>query len=215
MPGPRRPGRVAGPVLRWAAWAAALVLAAAACGGVSAGTALDNGSSDQLGLATFRTDTEIGVLFTFLYNHSREPITIDAIRLVGRGVGTVVRPVLTQIAYGKRNASVPQSAYAENPPVTLTTGGCTAQALKPVAGFRLLPGDSIAVWQILLALRPGRYNISSHLITYTQDGTRYQELITQGFHGTVTRHAPLWTTAEDPSERCWRGRSRLLKGVPW
>jgi hypothetical protein len=192
------------------------VLAATACGGsVPAGTALDNSSSEQAGLATFRTGTEVGELDTTLYNRTRAPITIDAIKLTGRGMGTVLRPVLTQIAYGKPHASVPQSAHVENPPVTLTTGGCTVQALRPVAGYRLLPGDAIAVWQIILALRPGRYNIGSHLITYTQDGNRYQELITQGFHGTVTRHAPLWTTAEDPSEGCWRGRSRLLKGIPW
>jgi xanthosine utilization system XapX-like protein len=210
-----RPGRVAGTALRCAA--AALVLAAAACsGGGSVGTALDNGSSDQLGVATIRTGTEIGVLFTLLYNHTHAPITIDAITLVGRGLGTVVRPVLTQIAWGKPGASVPQSGYVENPPVTLTAGGCTAQALRPVAGYRLQPGDDIAVWQIMLALRPGRYNISSHLITYTQDGSRYQELITQGFHGAVTRHAPLLTTADDGSGGgCWRGRSRLLKGIPW
>jgi hypothetical protein len=126
-----------------------------------------------------------------------------------------MRPALTQIAYGKPHASVPQSAYDENPPVTLTAGVCTAQALRPVAGYRPLPGDDIAVWQIMLALRPGRYNIGSHLITYTQDGNRYQELITQGFHGAVTRHAPLLTTAGDNSSGCWRGRSRLLKGIPW
>jgi xanthosine utilization system XapX-like protein len=167
-------------------------------------------------VATIRTGTEIGVLFTLLYNHTHAPITIDAITLVGRGLGTVVRPVLTQIAWGKPGASVPQSGYVENPPVTLTAGGCTAQALRPVAGYRLQPGDDIAVWQIMLALRPGRYNISSHLITYTQDGSRYQELITQGFHGAVTRHAPLLTTADDGSGGgCWRGRSRLLKGIPW
>jgi hypothetical protein len=61
------------------------VLAAAACGGGGpAGTALDNGSSDQAGLAAIRTGTEIGVLDTLLYNNSRAPITIDAITLVGR-----------------------------------------------------------------------------------------------------------------------------------
>jgi hypothetical protein len=205
-----------GTALRCAVAAMALVLAAAACsGGRPAGTALDNGESDQAGLITIRTGTEIGVLDTLLHNNSRAPVTIDAITLVGRGLGTVVRPVLTQIAWGKPHASVPQSAYVENPPVTLTAGGCTAQALRPVAGYRLLPGDNIAVWQIMLALRPGRYNIGSHLITYTQDGNRYQELITQGFHGAVTRHAPLLTTAGDTSSGCWRGRSRLLKGIPW
>jgi hypothetical protein len=46
----------------------------------------------------------------------------------------------------------------------------------------------------------GRYNIDSHLITYTQDGNRYQELITQGFHGAVSRRAPLLTTAGDGSD---------------
>jgi hypothetical protein len=206
---------VPGRPLRWAAAAAALALAAAACGGVSAGTALDNNANDQAGLATIRTGTEIGVLGTLLYNNSHAPVTIDSVKLVGRGLGTVVRAVLTQIAYGKRDGSVPQSAYDEDPPVALETSGCVAQALRPVAGSKLMPGAAIAVWTIVLALRPGRYNLDSHLVTYTQDGSRYQELITQGFHGAVTRHAPLGTTGEDGSGRCWRGRSHLLKGIPW
>jgi hypothetical protein len=202
--------------LRRAALAAALCLAAAACGGQAHGAALGNSYNQQLGLAPIRTGTEIGVLYTLLYNHSHTPLTIDAITLAGKGLGTVVRPARTQIADGGPGSSVPQTVYAENPPLAKTTSGCVTEALRPVTGYRLKPGHYIAVWTIILGTRPGRFNLNNHLITYTQDSHRYQEVITQGFHGTVTRHAPLLTTAGDGSGGCWRhSHSHLLKGVPW
>jgi hypothetical protein len=198
--------------LRWAVAAATVALAATACGGLSGGTALNNNVNQQSGLAPLRPGTQIGILGTLLYNDSRAPVIIDAIKLAGQGLGTVIRPVETQIAAG--NPSVPQSVYAENPPVTDTTGGCVSQVLRPVTGYRLRPGDSIAIWTIILAVRPGRYDISTHLITYTIDGSTYQESITQGFHGTITRDAPVLTTAGDGSDGC-RRHSHLLPGVPW
>ena len=183
---------------------------------MSAGTALDNDGTYQLGLITIRTGTEIGIVAVLLYNHSQAPLTIDAVSLAGHGVGTVVRRVRTEIADGGPRASVPQSAYVENPPVQLTAGGCVAEALRPVAGYRLLPRKIVALWTILIAVRPGRYTIASHLITYTQDGSKYQESIPEGYHGAVARDAPLLTTAGGPEGRCWRSlHSHLLKGIPW
>jgi hypothetical protein len=191
-----------------------LLLAVTACGGDSTGTALDNRTIGQDGLITIRIGTQIGMNAIWLDNFSHTPITIDSVDLVGKGIGTVVRRVGTQVAISGLR-SVPVSAYAETPPVALTRRGCIAQALRPLAGYRLMPGKFVTLWTILLGVRPGRYNISSHVITYTQNGIQYRQSITQGFHGIVTRHAPLVTTAGDGSGQCWRHRSHLLKGVPW
>lgn len=199
---------------RLAAVAAIMVLAATACGGVSTGTALENGSVDQDGLIAIRVGTEIGMNAVWLDNVSHTPITIEAVRLVGPGVGTVLRRVRTEIAVSGRD-SVPVTAYAEDPPVTLTTRGCVVQALRPVTGYRLLPGRFVTLWTILLGLRPGRYHVVSHLVTYVQGGSRFRETITQGYHGAVARHTAPLTTGDDGAGRCWRHTSHLLKGVPW
>jgi len=196
--------------------AATLVLTGTACGGgASPGTALENRGTFEVGLAAIRTGTEIGINGVWLTNVSHSPITIDSVQQVGRRVGIVVRPVETEIAVsGPR--SVPVSAYAENPPVELTTRGCVVQELRPVVGYRLLPGKFVTLWTILLGLRPGHFNVPTHLITYTQDGTRHTESIPEGYHGSVTRDAPLLTTGPEGSGGCWRVRhSHLLKGVPW
>jgi hypothetical protein len=191
-----------------------LLITVVACGGQATGTALANRSVDQDGVITIRVGTEIGFNGVWLDNTSRVPITIDSVKLIGSGAGTVVRQEQTQIAIsGPR--SVPVSVYAENPPVARTTRGCVTQVLRPLVGYRLLPGKFVTLWTILLGIRSGRYNISRHMITYTQNGSRYQQTITQGFHGTVSGHAPLVTTAEDGSGTCWRNLSHLLKGVPW
>ena len=143
------------------------------------------------------------------------PITIDSITLAGEGLGTVVRPVQTQIADGSRHSTVPSSVYAEDPPVTRTTGGCVVQTLRRVSGYRLRPGQIIAVWTIIIGIRPGRFSLNKHVVTYTQNSNRYTEAITQGFHGFVSRHATTLPTAGDNSGACWHHSRHLLKGVPW
>src|ERR1700722_19614900 len=144
--------------VRLTAATALLILATAACSSTAPdGTALANKSVDQDGVITIRVGTETGLNAVWLDNPSRTPITVESVRPIGEGTGTVVRQIQTQIAVsGPR--SVPVSVYAEDPPVARTARGCVAQALRPLAGYQLMPGKFVTLWTVLLSNKPGRYN---------------------------------------------------------
>lgn len=193
--------------------AALLQFAVAACGGVSAGSALDTRDTEQFGLTTIRVGTEIGIDFAILENLAKAPITILSVQPVGKGIGTVVRPVEIKIASGR--VLVLRSAYIEDPPVQYDGNGkCGVQQLSPVNGYVLRRGlyHSADVWTVLLGVRPGRYNITGQVVTYTQGGTRYQQTIMHGYRGRVTRHAPLLRATQDGSRPCLH-LTHLLKGA--
>jgi hypothetical protein len=149
--------------------AVALLLSVAACGGVSAGSALDTGDTEQGGLAAIRTGTEIGIDFAILQNITKAPITILSVQPVGRGIGTVVRPVEIKIASGQ--VLIPRSAYIEDPLVEYYGHGrCGVQQLSPVNGYvlRRCLHHSVNVWTVLVGVRPGRYRVTGQVVTYTQ-----------------------------------------------
>ncbi len=66
-------------------------------------------------------------------------------------------------------------------------------------GFRLAAHSLARVWMVVQAARPGRFAITGHLVRYSQAGTRYQQLIPEGYQGTVRRTAPFIPI-------CWRRR---------
>ena len=199
-------------LLRRGVISAALLVAVAACG-TSAGSALETGDTEQTGLSTIRTGTEIGIDFSFVRNITGAPITLLSAEPVGRGIGTVIRPVEIKIAFGLN--SIPRSGYIEDPPVVnYGRGRCGVQSLGEVHGAVLSPGlhHAVTIWTVLLGIRPGRYNVTAQVITYTQAGTHYQQTIKHGYFGRVTRHAPLLRATQDGSRPCLH-LTHLLKGT--
>jgi hypothetical protein len=192
--------------------AVGLLVIVAACG-TPEGAAIQVGDSEQSGLVTLRTGAELGIDFTFLTNIADHPITIIAIKPVGRGLGTVIRPVETKIAIHKR--SLPRAAYIEDPPVlNYGNGKCGVQRLGRVSGFVLRRGvrHAISTWMVLLGVHPGRYNVHGVIITYVQDGHRVQQMFPHGFAGRVKADAPLLRATEDGSKPCLH-LTHLLKGA--
>jgi hypothetical protein len=191
---------------------AVLLLAVAACG-TSTGSAIETGDTERSGLASIRVGTEIGIDFSFLRNITQAPIVIVAITPVGKGIGTVVRPVEIKIAFAHK--SIPRSAYIEDPPVVnYGNGRCGVQALGRVRGDVLRSGvhRAVTIWTVLLGVRPGRYNVTAQVITYLRGGTRYQQTIMHGYYGRVSSHAPLLRATQDDSRPCLH-LSHLLKGT--
>jgi hypothetical protein len=189
-----------------------LLVILAACG-TPAGSAIQVGDSEEGGLVTFRTGAELGVHFAFLTDIADQPITIIAIKPVGRGLGTVIRPVETKIAIHK--GSIPRSAYIEDPPVlNHGNGKCDVQRLARVNGYVLRRGvrHAISIWMVLLGVHPGRYNIPGVVITYLQDGRRVEQTFMHGFSGRITADAPLLRATEDGSKPCLH-LTHLLKGA--
>jgi hypothetical protein len=200
---------------------AVLVLCAAASCGTSspAGTALAPGYRTIFGLAPLKPGTQLGLLDVYLQNRSRSPIMINSVTGVGRGLGTVIKVVEVKIAPargagGKSVADgVGGGAYATDPPVSWTgPGHCDEERLVRLRGFRLAAGGLARVWIVVQAAEPGRFAISGHLVRYTQAGTLHQQLIPEGYQGSVSRTAPFipidWSEA-----RCLKiTKTRVLPG---
>src|SRR5215467_12163525 len=186
--------------------AALLVCAAASCGTSSpaGGTALVPGYRTISGLAPLRPGTQLGLLVVYLQNRSRSPITINSVRGLGRGLGADSKAVPD---------GVPGGAYQTDPPVFWTgPGACNEERLVRLRGFRLAAGGLARVWIVVQAARPGRFAISGHLVRYTRGGTAYQQLIPEGYRGSVSRTArfiPIdWSEA-----RCLKiTKTRVLPG---
>jgi hypothetical protein len=67
-------------------------------------------------------------------------------------------------------------------------GGCIVETLRPVKGFRLPPDGLVRIWVVFQAIHTGRYKITRHIVSYTQNGVKYQQAPVQGYEGVVTRN---------------------------
>jgi hypothetical protein len=161
------------------------------------------------------TGSQLGLLDVDLVNRSHSPITLESIRGIGRGLGTVIRVVEVKIApaHGNGSTDVPGGAYETDPPVYWAgEGTCAKQTMVPLHGFRLEPGGLARVWIVVQAARPGRFAVTGHIVRYAQDGTPYRQLVPTGYTGSVSRTArflPIyWAQA-----RCVKSmKPRLLHG---
>lgn len=181
----------------------------------ASGTALDAGNGMNYGLAPLKPGEQLGLLDVDLVNRSHVPITLDSVRGIGRGLGTVIVVVEVKVApaHGNGSTDTPGGAYQTDPPVYwISKRTCNKQMMVPLHGFRLAPGGLARVWIVVQAARPGRFAITGHLVRYTQGGTLYQQLIPTGYKGLVGRTAPFipvdWAQA-----RCLKStKTRLLHG---
>jgi hypothetical protein len=183
------------PLRRAAAVGLAASIAAAACtsSAPQSGTSLVRGYGTILGLAPLKPGAELGLLLLAPENRSRSPLTISSVRLVGRGVGTVITVVHVKIAPDEtENNSAPGGAYEVSAPEAWwpPAASCGRQPLVPLHGFRLAPKALARVWIVIRAAEPGKFHVGAHLVRYRQDGISYQQLIPTGYEGSVSRTAP-------------------------
>src|SRR5215813_11119109 len=176
----RRPAR--------AALAALTVLLAVACtgGGIRHGDALRVGIRSGLGLKAFPVGEKLGYLDEILYNRSSSPITLNSVTLPG--AGKMLRTLEIKISPATPGTPpVGGGRYETDPPVTKGRHGCIVETLKPMRGYRLGPHALARIWVVFQAIHTGRYKITRHIVTYTQDGVRYQQSVPQGYVGVVTK----------------------------
>ena len=163
------------------------------------------------------------MLYLPLINRTHAPLVIKSVGFTGRGIGTVIKVVQVNLApagYGGKDPrlifdSDPLSTYGTDPPVERYGPGlkCHRQILRQVKGYRLGYNANARVWVVIRNLRPGRWTITSHVITYTQNGTTYRQAISLQAYGTVARHAVF--TLDPNSEACLRpAGARVLPGWP-
>jgi hypothetical protein len=143
---------------------------------------------------------------------------LQSVSFPGRGVGTVVRIVQTEIGPSIAGKIPPSQitkgvpgAYRTDPPVSWwpPTRTCGKQVLDPVRGYVLPPRGIARVRVVLQAIRPGRYRFG-HVLHYTQSGRQYQEVIQEVVHGHVASHAP-YIPVDSTEKTCLkRTKTRLL-----
>ena len=172
-----------------AALAVFLALAASGCAGsgIPRGHALAVGYSGGMGLSAVRLGDKFGYLDEVLQNASGSPITLTSITF--SGAGKLLRTVQVKIGLIAPGVpGLPGARYETDPPVQKIGHRCIVETLRPVQGFRLPPHGLARIWVVFQAVRTGRYKITEHIVTYTQNGVRYRQDLPQGYEGVVTRN---------------------------
>jgi hypothetical protein len=194
---------------------AVLAALAVCCSGCSSshGTALSGEflAGGTFGVSPLRPGLQLGLLDVLLHNASHTPITLNSITVPGKGVGTVIRVVNIKIApFTPRG--VPGGAFNTYPPVERNSGKCDEDLLRTVHGFRMKPGANANVYVVIQAREPGLYNVTHHVVNYTQNGTTYNESITTGYTGSVARNAR-YIPADPTQTTCLKSTGARL--LPW
>jgi hypothetical protein len=168
----------------------------ASCGSRNpAGTTFFRDYATSIGAKAIRPGFEIGLLYFDINNTSTSTAVINSVAIPGPGIGTVVRPVQIRLAplqagpNDYETNSVAGALYTTNPPVLFEGHACRKQALAPVRGFRMRPGSVARIWIVLRAIRPGKWSISSHVISYTVGKARYRQVEPVRAYGSVADHA--------------------------
>jgi hypothetical protein len=173
-----------------AVFAALTVVLAVACaggGGIRHGDALQVGFPGGMGLKVFPVGEKLGYLDEILDNRSSSPITLSSVTFPG--AGKLLRTL--EVKIGPVAAGTPGvggGRYETDPPVAKGSHGCIVETLKPVKGYRLGPHALARIWVVFQAVHTGRYKITRHIVTYTQDGVLYQQSLPQGYEGVVTKN---------------------------
>jgi hypothetical protein len=165
------------------------------------------------GIAPLRPGLELGTLDVWLHNNGGTPLNIISIRIPGQGIGTVADIVQVRIApFQDAAKAVSGGGYNSDPPVYWAAGHCRVQVFSKVSGFTLEPGANAYVWEVIKAMKPGRYVVTDNIVDYIQDHAYYHTVINTGFTGSVSDDAkpiPL-----DPNEtRCLKPEHSVL--LPW
>jgi hypothetical protein len=141
------------------------------------------GYSQRMGLADVRLGDKFGYLHEVLHNTSRSPITFRPITFPRlRNVLRILQVKIAPLVPGP--PSVDGGRYATDPPVMKSAQGCIVETLRRVKGFRP-PRGWARIWDGVSA---GRYTITRHVVTYTQDGARFRRVLPQGYEGVVTKN---------------------------
>ena len=186
-----------------AAFAGMASLAAFGCAANQSGGLLEKISGVWIGAKPVRPGVELGMLYVPLHNTSKSTLTIQSIELHGPGIGRVVKVVEVKIERG----GAPSSLYTVDPPAIGGGRHCSIDRLLPVRGYRLTPGSYAFIWIVVRAVRPGRWAIPAHVITYTAGGLTYQQSLGLRATGSVATDAKYIPV--DPSEASCVG----VKGV--
>jgi hypothetical protein len=181
------------------------------------GLALDGGftASSSSGFSPLRPGGEMAIMFVELHNRSNTPITVNDVVPYGKrlGRGTVIDIPEIAMAPALSNAnSVGAGGYFTLPPTSAAANGtCTVQLIQPMRGYRLPPGATTMVLELVRGVTPGSYQQSGVVVTYRQGSKVLHQSLPATINGTVKPNgpAPQWDSAD---RLCIRDARRLPVG---
>jgi hypothetical protein len=152
------------------------------------GDVLDTGDSSGLRIRKFPVGAQTAVMVAGAINKGDRPVTLRRVEVVeGRNYGIVGRVVDIQLAVDRdRRKVIPLGDYQTDPPVLqdgVTDRGeprCTKQKVKPVAGYRLAPGEDVKFLIRVRAEGPGRMKIDAQQVVYELDGLLHRQEVPFG-----------------------------------
>lgn len=155
-----------------------------------------------MGFGTLPPGVDSGFLLIELHNISPSPVVLDHVDIRGRGVGDVVRVVKVEAVpwIDRGTRSIASGVYDTDPPVQVIQGTCHVPALRPVHGYRLMPGQRMRVWVLFRTLHhDGRFNVASTPVYFTSGSEVSRQVMSYGFTGGVS--APALPRSATAAER--------------
>jgi hypothetical protein len=105
--------------------------------------------------------------------------------ITGRGIGTVVKVVRTQLGVlHPPSQAMPSALYATDPPVYADRHGCVVADLRPENGVVVKPGDEVHFLFVIETVAPGSWSMRTKIV-YTRDGQRVEQHAPYRYNGKV------------------------------
>jgi hypothetical protein len=143
-------------------------------------------SYSQLGVATLRPGQRFSLYYGDYKNKSNQSVTMfGAEPITGRGIGTVVKVVRTQLGVlHPPSQAMPSALYATDPPVYADRHGCVVADLRPENGVVVKPGDEVHFLFVIETVAPGSWSMRTKIV-YTRDGQRVEQHAPYRYNGKV------------------------------
>ncbi|MEA2461203.1 MAG: hypothetical protein QOH90_1380, partial [Actinomycetota bacterium] len=150
---------------------------------VPKGHALATSAPDTWTRVPMAPGQEIIEVMTGVTNRSREPLTLESIR-VRKASGFSHHGEILSVRVGPAFTG---ALYSLSPPTIRDGGPCSKERLTRVSGYVLKPGDRIMIATRYRARAEGLFKTTARMIRYTVGEQLYEQLDTFGFRGDVRR----------------------------
>lgn len=164
------------------------------------GSAIQVVAVDTAGIVAIPPGASVTVLLVPIANISATPLTVEAVSVMGPGLGHVVRIVQTHgVPDASGTHSFPSGVFSTYPPVFEIDGVCHSPELLPLKGTTVDAGERVRVLFVVEAQNEGSYASNRQIVTYRQGGTLYQQEVSVYFRGRV--NASSTGPKTDPAEK--------------
>ena len=122
-------------------------------------------------------------------NHSSHSVTLRRITPIwSEGQGTVAEVYRVTLGPRATDGPIPYlGVFLIYPPVAKIRGRCVVQPVDEVTGYRLHPGEKVAILLWIRGLAAGRFHITGERVIYEAGGTLQEQLVPFEIEGPIRR----------------------------